>query len=120
MNTALLTTLLCFATYRITRLLIRDTFPPVRIIMARIVGKDEKKLEGTKLEWLGELLTCYWCASVWVSSVLVIMTQVATSDLRYPLLVWPTAAAVGALMIHREDGPVSPQSVTYNITPPNE
>jgi hypothetical protein len=85
--------------------------------MVRIVGEDEKKLDGTKLEWLGELLTCYWCASVWTAGVLVIMTQVATGDLRYPLLVWPMAATVGAWMIHREDGPVNPQSVTYNITP---
>lgn len=115
MNSVLLTILVCFTTYRITRLLVRDTFPPVRLIMVKIVGEDEKKLEGTNLEWLGELLTCYWCASVWVAGFTVLATQMTTGDLCYPLLVWPSAATVGALMLHREDGPVNPQSVTYNI-----
>lgn len=103
MTGVLLLTLLALTTYRITRLIIRDTFPPVRHVRNAIVGEDELKLLGTRLEWLGDLLTCHWCASVWVAGGLILVTQLVTGDVPYPLLAWPATASVAAWLLHRED-----------------
>ncbi len=71
-----------------------------------IIGADECKLQGTRIAWVGDLLSCHHCSSVWISAGLVILTQMVTHDVPYPPLAWPTVAAVGALIAHREDGPV--------------
>ena len=95
--------LLALTTYRITRLVIADDFPPVLKLRIWLLGTDRDALKGTRLEWVGELLSCHWCVSVWISAGLVLITQMLTGDVQYPWLVWPSCAAAGALLYHRED-----------------
>lgn len=95
--------LLSLATYRVTRLITKDTFPPVAKLRTMIVGKDERKFIGTRLEWLGELLTCYWCASVWVAGVGVLIVSYLWETPPYALMMWPAAAAVSAFISHIEN-----------------
>lgn len=102
MSGLLLFVMLALASYRVTHLVVLDTFPPVLALRNRIVGEDECKLQGTRIEWLGELLTCGWCASVWLSAGLVLVTQMVTGAVSYPILAWPACASVAALIIHWE------------------
>lgn len=93
---------LSVAAYRITRLVVADDFPPVRRLRDRLVGPDERKLVGTRLEWLGELITCYWCASFWVSGAVVGLAEVA-ADVPLPLLFWWAVAGGAAFVSFLED-----------------
>ena len=90
------------AAYRITRLVVSDSFPPVQRLRDRLVGADEKRLVGTRLEWLGELVTCYWCASFWVSGAVVGVAEVATS-VPLPFLLWWAVAGIAAFASFVED-----------------
>lgn len=81
---------LSLATFRLTRLITTDDFPLVRIPREWIVGQKEPDHmrwdedshtweqpryhghEGKWYYWLGELITCPWCASGWVSLGLVL------------------------------------------------
>ena len=88
--------------YRVTRLVVSDSFPPVARLRDAIVGADGEKLVGTKLETLGELLTCYWCASFWISGAVVAATDYFTS-VELPFLQWWAVAAVAAFASYVED-----------------
>lgn len=135
--------LLCLTAYRATRLLIKDTFPPVLWLRDELAGGARKPTraelyhdnypndlepgvsrlvpgmrgvwyldgEGTtwvhigKAEWsphwLGELITCPWCASAYISGGLVAVTDI-TYGLPVPWLVGPAVWAVAALLSSRE------------------
>jgi Protein of unknown function (DUF1360) len=97
----LLLVLLTLVTYRVTRLITKDTFPPVAKLRARLVGADETKLVGTRWEWFGELITCYWCAGFWVAGVVVFVANFFTS-VPLPWLVWPAVAGAAAFISHVE------------------
>jgi hypothetical protein len=103
MNDILLLTLMALATHRVTRFILFDTFPPIRGLRNWIIGTDGTALNDTRLEWLGELLSCHWCASIWVSAGLVTGTQVLTGDVAYPFLSWLACATVAAMVIEREE-----------------
>lgn len=96
--------LLILTTYRLTRFIVLDDFPPIRYLRERAIGEDGNRLSDTRLGWLGELLGCHWCVSVWISAGVVSVAQAVTGDVPYPLLSWPACAAGGALILHREDG----------------
>lgn len=88
--------------YRVTRLVVSDTFPPVQWLRDTLVGADEVKLVGTKWEWFGELITCYWCASFWIAGATVLVTNLFTS-VQLPFLMWWAVAAVAAFTAYVED-----------------
>lgn len=120
MDTWLLLIVMSLATYRITRLITKDSFPPVRLVRDRLAGDYREQEEhdrhipvhhtaddGTpwvlveRAEWspywLAELVSCPWCASGWVS--MGVTTAVAlTVGLPAPLLAWPAVWAAGALL----------------------
>jgi uncharacterized protein DUF1360 len=137
MNEWLLILLLSLGTYRLTRLVVKDTFPPVlwardrlvggwrplteqeeetqiadsrahededkpwdsRFVVAEIDGETHRYLEPVSWSpfWLRELLSCPWCASGWLSLVLVAGTAVCVS-VPLPALFWLASWALGALL----------------------
>lgn len=72
--TWLLFVILILGTFRVTRFVVEDDFPPVlalrrRVALARRM-KDVQPLRGETFcdfWWLGQLVTCGWCASGWLS-----------------------------------------------------
>jgi Protein of unknown function (DUF1360) len=72
------------ATWRATHLVVDDDFPPIRWLRDRLQGGPG---------WLGDLVGCRWCASVWVAAAIT-----AAADwwvgLARPVLVWAAAAAL--------------------------
>lgn len=119
MSPALLYLLLGLTAYRLTRLLVKDSFPPVVALRDYIAGGPRpptraemyhENYPGTGLEsgvsqlvpglrgvwytdgkgqvlvhrspadwsphWLGELITCPWCASAYVSGAVVAVTDI--------------------------------------------
>jgi hypothetical protein len=104
MSLPLLFLLLAFAAGRITRLIVIDDFPPIfvarkKIALARPVI-EKRPLRGetyTDFWWLGELITCAWCASGWVSLGLWLATWWFV-PLPLPLLWWPAVWGAGAIL----------------------
>jgi hypothetical protein len=120
---------MCLTAYRATRLLIKDTFPPVLWLRDTLAGgwrplTEQEQREPVQVrtwhaqevhgvmnrwverrawspDWLAELITCPWCASAYVSGGLT-----AAVDVLYgvpvPWLVGPAVWAVAALLASRE------------------
>lgn len=110
----LLLVLDALAVYRLTRLVVTDTFGPVASIRERLLarwpGEDTDFTEVTQGEggpvsssgievfeadgkwwpvhphWLGGLISCYWCAGFWVA------VGVVAADLAWEWWVYPAAA----------------------------
>lgn len=142
----LLLLIMVLGTYRLTRLVVKDTFPPVLWLRDHFVGgwrpltegewkivrnrptragvitsplsKDNDPLpfhvadvdhgDGPVASrwvdrwtwvptWLSDLLSCPWCASGWVSLIMVIAVAF-TVGVPAPVLVWPAVWAAGALI----------------------
>jgi hypothetical protein len=116
----LLFVLLSFAVGRFTRLVVADDFPPVlwarrKIITARPGvtvpavritlrdpwGGERRAMEmgqaSTRYWWLGELVSCAWCASGWVALGLWLGTWWFV-PLPLPLLWWPAIWGAGAIL----------------------
>ena len=81
----LLVALAALTAARLTRLIVRDEFPPIRWARNRLVDKGP--------EWLVDLATCVWCCSGWVSIGVVALLWLAPG-VATPML---TAGAVWAL-----------------------
>lgn len=134
---------LTLTAYRATRLITRDTFPPVLWMRDTLAGgprkptraeiyhnsyprdiehgvshiapglkgvwyrgpDDEIYVHRSKAawspHWLGELITCPWCASAYVSGALVLVTDLAYG-LPVPWLVGPAVWAGAALLASKE------------------
>lgn len=106
MHDLLVLVLVTLATYRLTVLIVRDQFPPVRWARVRLAGDEEAGLPRASWspEWLADLVTCCWCASVWVAGGVVGAVEVFTAvGVMLPLLTWPAAAGVAAYAIERQD-----------------
>jgi hypothetical protein len=113
----LVVVLVSLATFRITRLLIKDTIPVVKVPRDTLVGwldpDDEYKIEwlakhGTGREppsghlgalgrTLAYLVTCPWCMSVWVGAAVTYATTLYAS-VPLPWLTWIAACAVTGLL----------------------
>ncbi len=109
--------LISLATFRLTRLIIKDSFPPIKTPRDAVLNwldpDDEWKIEwlarhGTGLEppdghlgalgrSLAYLITCPWCMSVWVGGGLTYVVTLYTS-VPLPYLVWASACAVTGLL----------------------
>lgn len=94
--TALALVLDALACYRLTRLVVADSFPPVARLRVRIVTKHTKTTpnpDGGHVEEpgpLAELVQCSWCASVWLAAGVVTAHWFAPT-------VWPPVSLVLAL-----------------------
>jgi hypothetical protein len=113
--------LLALATFRTTRLLIKDEFPPVKWPRDKILNWLDPD-DDWKIEWLAKrnlageklvdppdghlgalgrtiayLMTCPWCASVWVAAGATYIATLFTS-VQLPWLMWPAVAGVSGLL----------------------
>lgn len=90
-------------TYRLTRLVVDDTFPPIEWIRSRLTGDDPAVPRWRRVPpWVGDLVSCSWCASVWVSAGVTALTWIWIG-LPVPLLSWGAVAAAAAWLAHLED-----------------
>jgi hypothetical protein len=125
MTPALVFALMSLATYRLTRLVTRDTildkprefffdhFPPSGERAAVKVDWDEwanrpaggafmvPRKEPGKVSTLGQLVECHWCVSVWMTGF-VVGAALPLVSLPLPAL-WFGAVACGAGMLGRFD-----------------
>lgn len=127
MHDVLVVALLVLSSWRATRLITKDTFPPLLAVRDRLAGgwrpmtseelsawagtPDQQEIDGVRSVWhtrsdrspfwLAELVSCGWCASGWVSGALTAATALVTS-LPDPWLVGPAVWAGAALLSTRE------------------
>lgn len=87
----MLVLLVCLATYRVTRLITADAFPP----MAAMRDAVADRFGGDS--WQAYLAECPWCVSVYVAGAITLTTALLV-DLPYPFLVWPAASAATGLI----------------------
>jgi hypothetical protein len=85
-STVTLLLTLGLACWRLTHLVTADEFPLIARPREWVVGTDGTKHEGRWFYWFGELISCYWCASGWISLGLTALA--ASSELRYPWQLW--------------------------------
>lgn len=123
----LLLVVMSLCTYRLTRIVTRDDFPPVLWVRDRLAGgwrpltTDEREHQGDlghiqlingvdqryirrhkwSPPWLGDLVSCPWCASGWLSLGITIGVA-STIGVPAPALVWPAIWAVSALIASKE------------------
>lgn len=83
--------LVALASYRLTRLLVQDQFPPIAVQRERIAERagDESAI--------AYLVRCPWCAGVYVSGAVTLATTLIVG-LAAPILVWGAAAAAVGLL----------------------
>ncbi len=82
--------LLSLATFRATRLVVHDDFPPIRWARDRI----------TRPEWLHDLVTCHWCASAYISGAGVLGSMwLLPHGCPLPVFMWFATWSVGAALV---------------------
>jgi uncharacterized protein DUF1360 len=122
---------MALTTYRLTRLLVADDFPPVLWLRDRLVGgwrpltaKEEAAPAAvswrTQTEehdgvmeryavrwrwvphWLADLLSCPFCASGWIGAGVVAGAWFAPAGLSVPVLCWVSVWALGGILAAQE------------------
>ena len=122
---------MALTTYRLTRLLVEDTFPPVLWLRDRLVGgwrpltaKEEaapvavpwrnqtEEHDGVMERyvarwtwvphWLADLLSCPFCASGWIGAGVVAGAWFAPAGASIPVLCWFSAWALGGIIAAQE------------------
>jgi hypothetical protein len=83
--------LVALATYRITRLITRDVFHPIAYVRGRIVNKLGPH------HWFSYLIMCDWCTSMYVATVVVLLTMLVTSVSLPVLLIFASSGITGFL-----------------------
>lgn len=124
MDLYLLLVVMSLATYRLTRLVTKDTFPPVLWVRDQLAGgwREATQAEvdkGAELQmiegephvyvqrvrwspqWLADLISCPWCSSGWVSMG-VVGACATFSSVPELLVVWPAVWAAGALIASQD------------------
>lgn len=118
---------MALTTYRLTRLVVADTFPPALWLRDRLVGgwrpltaKEEaapvavswrnqtEEHDGVMERyvvrwrrvphWLADLLSCPFCASGWIGAAVVAATWFAPAGASVPVLCWFSAWALGGII----------------------
>lgn len=106
MSAWLLLVVLGLATYRVTRLVTKDDFPPVKRPRDWLAGGEPDDPNASRPHaphWVGELITCYWCASGWVALGFVVgVDLLSEQSVPLPVVTWFAAWALGALTAHVE------------------
>lgn len=87
----LLVVLVFLTVYRVTRLIVADTFPPMAAMRDAIEDRW-----GTD-SWQNYLANCPWCVSGYVAAGVVAATA-WTVGLPYPLLMIPAASALTGII----------------------
>lgn len=82
------------ATYRLTRLLTRDTFPPTRRLREYVVRRWPKAS-------LSELAVCPWCVSFWIGAGVLAARMVAPDA--WTLFALPLAYSAAAGLLSMRD-----------------
>lgn len=102
MNYWLLLLVLSFATFRLTRLITRDDFPPILWARTKIQHARPQRTVNGEFEWwwLGELVSCHWCASGWVSLAFVETSNIFAS-IPLPIFTWFAVWGIGAVLVDR-------------------
>jgi hypothetical protein len=96
--------LLALTSYRLTRFLVKDNFPPILYVRERLTGNDAYGVQKWPWVpfWLEYLAGCYWCVSVWTSGAVTLLAAL-TMDVPYPWLIWGGCAALAPWLCHLED-----------------
>lgn len=90
--------LLCITTWRLTRLLTADAFPPIQMFREWVEARA-----GETSSW-AYLVNCPWCVSVYFGGILTVATMLLLPDgLPVPALVWGTTSGVTGLLSTIED-----------------
>lgn len=94
MPTWLLALLMVLATYRLTRLVVADEFPPVKAFRESFEAKHDNAL--------GYLVGCPFCVSVYASGLVTVATWLALTvwgdGLAVPVLTWAGVAGGVSLL----------------------
>jgi hypothetical protein len=108
MDLWLLLIVMSLATYRLTRFVVEDTFPPMLWVRHKLVGGWTGPDEETPVyrarwvpQWLADLLSCPYCASGWIAAGVTAGVW-AVAGLPVPLLCWVAVWAVGGLLAAQE------------------
>lgn len=89
--------LLALTSYRATRLIARDEFPPLAVQRERIASRWPSD------SWQVYLSRCSWCVGVYVSGLVTLVTWLIIGvgedgHMPVPFLWWPAAATVVGLV----------------------
>lgn len=110
MSLALLVLLLGLATYRATVLIVADKIaqPIVEPIQEFFEKRWEAKHPDTEpgeqyQSWVGYLLGCPHCVSVWISGIFTVITDLWFEPLPLPVLVFGAAAAIASFLATARD-----------------
>jgi hypothetical protein len=105
-SVALILVVLSLATFRLTRLVVRDDFPPIYWARTRVqqmrptVPITTGEQRGTsRFWWLGELVSCHWCASAYISAGLVGVVWLM-HGMPLPVFCWLAVWGAGATIAH--------------------
>lgn len=108
----LLVVLMSLTVYRCTRLIIKDTLPPVLWLRHHLVGgwgpvvngeaSDPIYRDAWVPEWLADLWSCPWCVSGWIAGAVTLLTDL-TIGVAAPVLTGFAVWALGAILASRED-----------------
>lgn len=92
------------AAYRLTRLITRDSFPPVARVRDAVVDKLDARQDAKgdpTTHPLATLITCPWCAGFWVAAGVAVAATVAPRW--WPAIAYPLAfSGVTGLLAERE------------------
>lgn len=82
-------------TYRITRLIVKDEFPPSMWLRRKVADRwgDDS--------WQSYLSECPWCASMYIGGLVVLVMDLFSS-VPAPVLIWWAASAITGLIAQRE------------------
>jgi Protein of unknown function (DUF1360) len=107
--------LMAATAWRATHLIVEDDFPPIRWVRRRLVAGGP--------EWLGDLVSCTWCTSVWVAAAVTVAADLYGS-LPRPWFVFGFVAASVPLLeavvscLEREPGTTAPPGPGPTPPPP--
>jgi len=102
MSVGLLLIVLSLATFRLTRLVTRDDFPPILWARTKIQRARPRRVVGGELEWWwgGELVSCHWCCSAYIAAGAVGFADLVTS-VPLPVACWLAVWGAGAVLVDR-------------------
>lgn len=114
MTAALVYALIALVTFRVTRLVIEDTFPPLGVPREWLINwwaptdswmiyhPDARPHWGALGRSLRYLFTCPWCMSVWVGAGVVYVFTLYVS-VPLPVAAWIVSSAATGLIASVED-----------------